>query len=288
MNITFKQLKLFVAVARGENVSRGAAVVFLSQPAASMALKELELQVGQPLFDRIGKKLLLNDHGRQLYPKAMALIEQLQLLEQTFKRPNAPLSGTLRIGTSMTIGNYVMPTVIARFMTAHPQVKLIQKVANSETIIHEIEKFALDIGFIESECYAKNLFSHQWGGDDLIVFAAAGHVLAQQVKVSLAELEQAAWVVREPGSGTREALEKCLTLRNIHLEIGSTQAIKYLVQTGPYLGCVSRYALSQEFIEQGLVEIRLPTGVIKRDFLRVMHKDKFHSQLIEAFLAYYP
>ncbi len=285
MNITFKQLKLFVAVARGENLSRGAAAVFLSQPAASMALSELEAQLVQPLFDRVGKKLVLNDNGLQLYPKAIALIDQLQLLEHTFSQSSSQLSGTLRIGTSMTIGNYVMPVFIAQFMKVHPQVKLIQTVANSKTIIQELEKFSLDIGFIESDCSSKNLVAHNWGEDTLAIFAATQHPLAKQANVSLAEIEQVAWVVRESGSGTRETLEKYVHLSNICLEVGSTRAIKYLVETGDYLGCASRYTLQRALIEQRVVEINLPAGPIKRNFLRVIHKDKYPTSLIKAFVA---
>lgn len=283
MKITFKQLNLFVAVANLGSLSRGAEEVFLSQPAASVALVELESRLGQPLFDRAGKKLVLNENGLQLYPKAVELIERLNHAEQLFSHQASELSGTLKIGTSMTIGNYITPPLLANFMKTYPKVHIIQKVANSETIIHDLEKFQLDIGFIERDCFSDNLLVNKWGEDELIVFAAPDHPLAKQTSVTVTQIEHADWIMREPGSGTRDTMEKYIHPKNIRLEVGSTHAIKQIVATGGGIGCVSRYALEKELNEKTLVKLEIKNCVIQRNFSRLIHKEKYHTELIKIF-----
>lgn len=285
MKITFKQLNLFIATANSGSLSRGAEEVFLSQPAASVALVELESRLGQPLFDRTGKKLVLNENGLQLYPKAVELIERLNHAEQLFSHKATELGGTLKIGTSMTIGNYIAPPLLAFFMKAYPNVRMIQKVANSETIIHDLEKFQLDIGFIESDCFSDHLLVNQWGEDELIIFAAPDHPFAKKTFVTLNQIEQAEWIVRESGSGTREVMEKYIHPRRIRLEVGSTHAIKQLVASSHVLGCASRYALEKELREKTLVKLAVKDCVIKRPFSQIMHKEKYQTDLIKIFMG---
>lgn len=284
MKLTFKQLNLFVAIAHSGSLSQGAKKVFLSQPAASVALAELERRLGQPLFDRLGKRLVLNSNGLQLFPKAVELIERLNLTEQLFENKSLELSGTLKIGTSMTIGNYIAAPLIAQFMQAHPKVHLVQKVANSETIIQELEKFQLDIGFIEDECFSENLLAEKWGEDELVVFSSPAHPLAQSQAINVKELAQAEWVMREQGSGTRHMMEKYIRPKNIRVEVGSTPVIKQIVATSNCLGCVSRYALENEFKEKTLTKLTLKKCLMKRDFLQVIHREKYQTALIRMFM----
>lgn len=285
MKITFKQLNLFVAVANSGSLSRGAGEVFLSQPAASVALAELESRLGQPLFDRVGKKLVLNENGLQLFPKAVELVERLNHTEQLFSHKATELSGTLKIGTSMTIGSYITPLLLANFMKAYPKVHIIQKVANSETIIHDLEKFQLDIGFIESDCFLDNLLVDKWGEDELIVFSTPDHPLTHQTSITLHQIEQAEWIVREQGSGTRDIMEKYIHPKNIRLEVASTQAIKQIVSASNAIGCVSRYALEKELSEKTLVKLKIKNCLIKRNFYRILHKEKYRTGLIKIFLS---
>lgn len=284
MRITFKQLNLFVAVAEKENMTQGAKAVFLSQSAASMALTQLETQLGEPLFDRVGKRLVLNKNGRKLYPKAVELIDRLKQVESSFKNKSAGLSGCLKIGASSTIGNYLMPELIAQFIQTYPNVKIIQKISNSEEIIHELEKFNLDVGFIEGECYSDNLEITPWGVDELIIFASPKHSLASQSLITLEDLNNADWILRESGSGTREILEKHVRPKKIILEIGSTQAIKKIVNAGIGISCASRASLLKELEEKELVELPVKNLTIQRYFFKLMHKEKYQTDLILAFL----
>lgn len=287
IKINLKQLQLFIAVAEHDNLTLGAKAVFLSQPAASSALAELETQLGVPLFDRRGKRLVLNDNGTKLYPKAIELIDRSHHIETLFRHQDTSPTGHLRIGASSTLGNYVMPNLIARFNTAYPHITLTLKIANSETIMRDLEKFQLDIGFIESECHSKTLDIEPWGMDELIVFTAKHHPLAQQKSLSRHELEAAEWVLREPGSGTREALEKYFYPKHIRLEVGSTQAIQKIVAASQLLGCASRHTLTGKLEQHGLVALNIPSWSLKRHFYRLIHCERYHTALIEHFLQYF-
>lgn len=284
MKITFKQLSLFVAIAQRQNLSQGATACFLSQPAASMALAELEQQLAHPLFDRVGKKLVLNANGLKLYPQAVELLDRMHHLESLFQHTTA-LNGQLKIGASSTIGNYLLPPIIARFMQLYPQVKIVQTIGNSQHILEGLEKFTLDIGLIESHCSAHVLASQRWQTDHLVIFAADHHPLAQQARVSLEDLQQAAWILREPGSGTRQALERVFTPNHIVAEIGSTQAIKKMVADSLALSCASRFSLQQELQQHSLTELPVTDLALARDFLHVWHPAKYSTPIIQAFNA---
>lgn len=284
MKITFKQLKLFVAAANSGSLSRGAEAIFLSQPAASVALVELESRLGQPMFDRAGKKLVLNNNGLQLYPKAVELLEKLDQVEQLFSQKTTELNGTLKIGTSMTIGSYMTPAFLANFIKDYPRVNIIQKVASSEAIIQDLEKFQLDIGFIESDCFSDNLLIKKWGEDELIIFSAPDHPLAKQSSVTLKQIEEAEWILREPGSGTRSIMEKSIRPKNIRLEVSSMQAIKQIVANSQAIGCASRHALEHELKDASLIQLKLNIKTMQRDFFQLIHKNKYQTDLIHTFL----
>lgn len=283
MKITFKQLRLFLAVASQQNLSLGAQACFLSQPAASMALSELESRLGAPLFDRMGKKLVLNANGIKLYPYAAELVERLHSMEHLFTEDHGKLSGHLRIGTSSTIGNYFMPSIIHAFSQRHPAVRLSQTIHNTQTILHDLEHFHLDIGLIEGSCDSDCLTTQLWQKDTLVIFAAAEHPFKHRNNLQLRDLKDQTWVLRERGSGTRECLEKILTLEHIVLEIGSTQAIKKLVAANMGIGCASRAVLQEEIANGQLIELAINDGLFSRDFLHVSHKAKYQTDVIKAF-----
>lgn len=283
MKITFKQLRLFLAVASQQNLSHGAQVCFLSQPAASMALSELETRLGTSLFDRIGKKLVLNANGIKLYPFAAELVERLHSTENLFGPDPGQLSGHLRIGTSSTIGNYFMPAIIHRFCQRYPAVRISQTIHNTQTILHDLEQFHLDIGLIEGACDSDSLTTQLWQKDTLVIFASTQNPLQHKKNLRFSDLSDQTWVLRERGSGTRECLEKVLRIDKIHLEIGSTHAIKQLVAANMGIGCASRAVLQEEIARGQLVELAIKDGFISRDFLHVSHKAKYQTDLIKAF-----
>ncbi|RZU46710.1 DNA-binding transcriptional LysR family regulator [Fluviicoccus keumensis] len=289
MRITLKQLGVFTAVARYGTVTRAAQELNLTQSAASMALADFETQLGCLLFDRAGKRLQLNDLGRQLLPKAITTLAHAEGIEE-LARGRGSQVGSLKIGASLTIGNYSMPPLIATFMREHPESQLTLEIANTSNIITSLGQFELDIGFIEGYCHAPDLEVIPWRHDELVVFAAPTHPLACRESLTETDLADAEWVLREPGSGTREIFDNAVLGRMPHvkvlLELGHTEAIQRVVASGLGVGCASRLSL-RESLDNGSLKI-LPTPFwnLDRQFFVLIHRQKYRTFGLVRFLEH--
>ena len=178
MRITLKQLSVFSAIAKHENISQAADEAALTQSAMSMALKELESQLNSPLFHRHGKRLKLNNTGLALQPRVQQLLQLAQEIERLALQDE--LSGVLRIGASSTIGNYLVPAIIAEFLEANPDVDIDLKVANTKQIVDDMKHLRIDIGLIEGLSDAPQLDKQIWRHDQLKIFAAYTHPFSKQ------------------------------------------------------------------------------------------------------------
>lgn len=289
MRITLRQLGVFVAIARYGTVTRAAQELNLTQSAASMALADLETQLDCLLFDRAGKRLQLNDLGRQLLPRAMTTLAHAEGIE-ALARGQGDQVGSLKIGASLTIGNYSMPPIIASFMREHPQSQLTLDIANTSHIIAALGQFELDIGFIEGYCHAPDLEVIPWRQDELVVFAAPSHPLAAKTDLRESDLAAAAWVLREPGSGTREVFDNAVMgrLPNLHvlLELGHTEAIQRVVSSGLGIGCASRLSLQESLDNGALVVLPTPFWNLSRQFFALIHRQKYRTFGLERFLEH--
>lgn len=287
MRYTLRQLQVFLATARHENVSRAAEALAMSQSAASGSLKELEQQFDVQLFDRLGKRLQLSELGRQLRPQAEKLLAQAQSFEDALG--GAEGAGSLRIGATLTIGNYLAVPMIAAFRARFPQADVSLQVANTQTIARQVADFELDLGMIEGELNHPQLETLHWREDELQVFAAPGHPLAGRSRVTDGQLLEQQWIVREQGSGTRQAFDRAmhgiLADLNISMELQHTEAIKRAVEAGLGVGCLSKISLHEAFERGSLV----PLNVSHRDFTRqlnlIMHREKFHATALEQWLV---
>ncbi len=181
MRYSLRQLEVFLATARHENVTRAAEALAMSQSAASGALKELEGQFDVQLFDRVGKRLQLSELGHQLRPQAQSLLDQAREFEQALAGED--ILGRLEIGATLTIGNYLAVNMIADFRKLHPHADIALHVANTEAIARRVSHFELDVGLIEGELQDPELESILWREDELQVFAAPGHPLAKNKSI---------------------------------------------------------------------------------------------------------
>ena len=286
MRFTLKQLQAFVAAAQDSNVSSAAKALSLSQSAVSAAIAELEGQFGRPLFDRIGKRLQLNETGKQLLPKAINLLTQAQELEQYARSGEA--TGNFRVGATLTIGNYLAAQLISDYMTTYPASRMQLKVANTSQIIEGMRRFEIDVGLIEGECYDPDIQALPWCDDEMVVFCAPGHALVRCGEIGLADLSQQPWILREPGSGTRALFDRAVTGRlthlNVQLELEHTEAIKRAVEAGLGIGCISRVALRDAFKRGSLVELPTPLFDLRRRFYFLLHRQRQLTQGINQFL----
>jgi DNA-binding transcriptional LysR family regulator len=282
-----RQLEIFLAVARFENVTRAADSLSLSQPAASGALRELEQQFDVVLFDRIGKRLQLSELGARLRPEAEALVARAEEFQRHLASPDT--LGRLRVGATLTIGNYLAVNMIAAFRARYPEAALSLQVENTEAIARRVADFELDVGLVEGELQHPDLEVTPWRDDELVVFAAPEHPLAERGRLSDRELLAWPWVVREPGSGTRQtfdvAMYDILSDLDITLELQHTEAIKRAVEAQLGLGCLSRISLREAFARGSLVPLSVPRRDFRRRFHIVLRKDKFHSATLQRWLS---
>ena len=286
MRYTLRQLEVFVAIARLENVSAAARQLAMSQSATSTALAELERQFDLKLFDRVGKSLRLNELGRDLLPRAIELIDRASEFEDRLQGHVG--FGGLRIGATLTIGNYLATLIVATFLKRHPESRVALEVHNTSTIIQRVARHELDLGLIEGTCRHPDLELEPWVGDELVVFCAPTHPLAARGRASVNELLREAWILRETGSGTREIFERAFRHHHerleIKLELEHTEAIKRSVEVGLGIGCISRLALREAFRRGSLVPIETPELDLRRAFHFLWHREKYHSVAMQAFL----
>ncbi len=276
MRYTIRQLEVFLAVARTGSVSRAGDELAMSQSAVSGSLADLERQFDVRLFDRLGKRLQLSDVGRALRSRAEAIFDQARELESALAKQTD--DARLRVGATLTIGNYVVVPLMARYMREGHGALIRLDIANTETITRRVANFELDVGLIEGELAHPELVITPFRDDELVVFAAPTHPLAKKRRVSDADLRSADWIVREHGSGTRQAFDRAMTgiLPELHLalELPHTEVIKRAVEAGLGVGCVSRLALADAFHARTLKPCPVPHRDFHRRFYTVLHRQK--------------
>ncbi len=290
MAITLRQLEIFLAVAETGHVTAASRRVFLTQSAVSMALAELENLLNGPLFDRHGKRLVLNDRGRLLLPYAREIISKVKSVEALLAEKEGVVAGELHVGASSTIGNYVLPYVISAFNKQYPQAHINMIVANSRQIEQAIEESNIDLGFIEGLVHSSKVDSIPWLTDKLSIVCAPDHPLAQKAKLDKKDLEQAPWIMREEGSGTAEIfksqISKYLDRIHIIMELGHTEAIKKAVEAGMGLSCLSTLTIARELEQGWLKELNITELKITRQLLIILRKDKIRTRLLNKFMDF--
>lgn len=274
LHLTLRQLETFAATARAGSTRAAADLVARSQSAASTALMELEAVLGVQLFDRIGRRLLLNENGRALVPHAAAALEKALEVEAFFKVAHA---APLRLAASFTIGEYLLPELISAWKRSHPDSQVRLDIANTDAVLESVAALDVDIGFIEGPRTHTDLVVHHWLDDELAVIAAPASPWAGRSGTTR-QLAQATWIVREPGSGTREATDRWLIPAlgqvSVAMELGSNEAVKRAVASGLGLGCLSRHAIGDALAQGWLVEVATRIPVLKRALAIVVHKHK--------------
>ena len=288
MKYSFRQLEVFLAAAHFQNITRAAESLAMSQSAASSALKELENQFDIQLFDRVGKRLQLNELGRLYRPKAESLLAQATELEQAFSKHSEV--GALKVGATLTIGNYLAVGVMAKYMNTPTRPKVSLEVANTSAIARRVRDFELDIGLIEGELQSPELEVIPWREDELTVFCSPSHPLARKQALTDEDLRQAVWIMREPGSGTRQSFERgmhgLLPDLNILLELEHTEAIKRAVEADLGIGCLSKVVLADAFKRGSLVPLSVPDyRKFDRQFYFILHKQKYRSAGIARWMS---
>jgi DNA-binding transcriptional LysR family regulator len=289
INISPRQLEVFVQVALHGSVRAAAENLFLTQPAASMALAEMERQLDARVFERERGRLYLNARGRELLPLAQELLERYAEFGRRGEEVGAELAGELRIGASNTVGNYRVGELLGDFVRAHSQVAVRLRVANTDTIAAGMLDHSLDVGCVEGPVVHPLLISRPWRDDSLVVCASPDHPLARQRGLKPAHFEGARWVLREPGSATRAISERALAQLppgETVLELDQIEAIKQAVIAGLGIACLPAVAVTDALAAGRLKALKTPFLELQRRLSLLLHREKYRGVMLEAFLAH--
>lgn len=287
MAITLRQLEIFAKVAASGQVTRASEILFIGQSAVSMSISELEKSVDGPLFERLKNRLILNDRGRMLLPEAIEILRKASAIETALKESTREPMGTLHVGSSTTIGNYLLPALLGEFSKRYPKSKVLLEVGNTEQIETGVENGEFDLGMIEGPSRGQTLKSIPWRDDELIVIAGPKHPWARKRKATLLMLAEEEWIIREKGSGTREVFERSMKNKSIGfkvaMELGHTEAIKKAVEAGLGISCLSRFSVQRELDNQWLLAIQTPLN-LRRKLMILVRNDLYRSRLFNTFL----
>ena len=286
MNIN--HLTIFHAVAEEGSMSRGAERLCISQPAVSKQIKDLETALGVTLFDRLPRGLRLTEAGEVLASHARRLFAVEADAERAIAELKGLVQGRLTVGASLTIGDYLLPQLLGGYRKKHPGIELHLEVANTQVIQRKLRENALDIGLTEGFAEDADLIAEVFGKDELVAVVPPGHPLLQESEVPAARFCAEPFLMREPGSGTRQVVERALAERGIVVQpamsLGSTEAIKRGVAAGLGVAIISKLALETEFSAGRLCPLTLSDLTITRPLHLIRLRGKSEGAAVQAFV----
>jgi DNA-binding transcriptional LysR family regulator len=287
-----RRLQVFHAVAKQLSFTKAAEVLFMTQPAVTFQIKQLEEHFNTRLFDRGHGKISLTPAGEIVLEYAERILSLSSELDVRLAEMTGQIGGPLLVGASTTIAEFLLPTVLGAFKSKYPAVKPRLIVGNSETIETRVAEHTLDIGMIESPSHLPNLQSELCCEDELHVICGPKSPLAKARELNPQQLVEHPYVSREPGSGTRDFIDDYLRRAGIQpealnmvMELGSPEALKGVVETGIGFSIVSQSSVSKEKQLGTLVSVPLKPRLI-RSLSLVYPKEKFRSRLVNTFVDF--
>jgi|SRR6185312_9880467 len=291
--MTLEQLRIFVAVAERQHLTRGAAALHLSPSAVSTAIRALEDRYGARLFNRVGRQIELTDTGQRFLPEARAALAAAAAAELSLAESTSLTAGSLRLQASQTVAAYWLPLVLMRFRAQYPGVALSLEIGNTESVARQVREGGADLGFIEGEVDEPLLAMRVVAADRLVLLAAPEHPWATGRPPDAAQLTAGRWILRERGSGTRSAFEASLRADGIDpdaldvvLTLPSNEAILSALGAGAYLGVASGRVAAAALAAGQLA--RLDYALRPRPFRMLWHKSRYLTRAARAFEAMLP
>ncbi|WP_345241798.1 LysR family transcriptional regulator [Pontibacillus salipaludis] len=284
MNDTFK---VFITVVEQKGFSKAAESLYMTQPAVSQYIKSLESKMGVQLLDRTYKRIVPTKAGEIVYEHAKQIIGHQDtmhhLIHELFNEPK----GELSIGASYTFGEYVLPRIIAKMRKEYPSIHPRINIGNTQDIAKQVANMELDIGIVEGDVDEPSIDTRPFAEDEMKIVASNDHPLAQKEHVSLRDVEEAIWITREIGSGTREATERMFHNLSIspreRMEFGSTQIIKESVEAGLGVTFLSLWTIRKEIAMDSLAIINIPEATLKRSFSILVRQKPMHTKATTIF-----
>jgi LysR family transcriptional regulator, low CO2-responsive transcriptional regulator len=287
--VTFHQLKVFEVTARRGSFTRAAEELFLTQPTVSIQMKQLTKAVGLPLFEQVGKRLYLTDAGQELLDTCQDIFERLSQFEMTVADLQGLKKGQLKLSV-ITTAKYVIPRLLGPFCQQYPGIDVSLIVTNHENIVERLRE-NLDDLYIPSQIPEnQDVHTYAFLDNPLVVLASRNHPLAKESHIPLKELNGQSFIMREPGSGTRQAVEKLFAEHevsiNVRLELGSNEAIKQAVAGGLGISVLSKHCLALEGESGQIAVLNVEGFPIERQWQVVFPKGKQLSIVAQTFYDY--
>lgn len=281
-------LKTFVTVVEHKNFSRAAEELYLSHPDVSLQIQSLEEELGTELVDSSSKHLELTSAGEIYYGYAKQILLLQEKAKQEIKQLSNMVTGTLKVGASYTIGEYILPFVVAEFAAQYPKVEIETSIANTEEIIQAVRANHLDIALVEGEVNHPDIVVRPIMKDELILVVPNHHPLARLPIATSEHLQDQVWILRENGSGTRAFSDKLITEWGINVRktyiFGSGQAVKQAVTAGLGIALVSRWIMRKELNAKELKSTRIKGKPLTRPFYLIERENHETSEAMEGFM----
>jgi DNA-binding transcriptional LysR family regulator len=299
--MTLDQLRIFLAVAEHLHFTRAAEALYVTQPAVSAAIQSLEEAYAVKLFHRIGRHIEITEAGELLQVEARKILDQVDLTERGLRELNGLQRGELKLGASLTIGNYWLPEKISLFQSIYPRISIKCILNNADTISASTAAGEFDLGLVEGEVQAqhKNTLEQKTvGTDKLLIVVGRLHPWFEHPEVTLTEITHTGWIMREPGSGTQQWLEYSFSSwgidfsqLNIISVLNSGEMVKAVVESGVGAGAISELMVKKELKLDTLRAVTIidnrncqpQTAEIVRPFLMLKHRKRFQSKICKAF-----
>lgn len=297
MRYSLRQIQVFLAVVKLGSVSKAAGKLALTQSAVSTALIDLENKYDLQLFDRVGKRLVLNDIGKALVPVAEALMSQAEGLETLLSTKGdvtaSAQTTVLAVGATVTIGNYLLMPELNKLLQVKQKLVIEPHIFNTQRVVDEIHQFNLDFGLIEGEVVEPDFHVLPWKSDRMCIFCRPNNpILESQTDrgIPLSVLSERNWTVREVGSGTRQAFERFAEDARIYPQhvaaIEQPEAIKSAVATSGSLGFLSEHAVKRELESGELVELKVDSRMLERQCYLIFHRQKYLSPILREVVQF--
>ena len=287
-----RRLQVFYTVAKQLSFTKAAELLYMTQPAVTFQVKQLEEHFNTRLFERSHSKITLTPAGEVAMEYAERILNLSSELDTRLGELTGQISGTLLVGASTTIAEYMLPRLLGDFKAQYPNVHARLMVANSEAIEAKIADHTLDVGLIESPSHHPQLTSHVCCEDELVAICAPKHAVAEYTSITPLQLAELPYVSRESGSGTREVMDDYFRKNGVQpedlhivMELGSREAIKGAVEAGLGIAIVSRATIQKEIKLGDLIAIPLEPR-LNRPLSMVNAKEKFRSRLLQTFLEF--
>jgi DNA-binding transcriptional LysR family regulator len=288
--MTLDQLRIFLAVAEREHITRAAEALNLTQSAVSSAITALESRHGVMLFDRVGRSIRLNPVGRAFVQEAASVLARAKAAENALADLSSLKHGRLSIMASQTIAGYWLPERLVRYRAAYPGIDLDIEIGNTEQVAAAVEAGEAELGLVEGHVEDPALTREEIATDEMVVVVAPGHPWASMKRLGVKDLAASPWVLRERGSGTRAALERVLqgaglelSVLTIALTLPGNEAVIGAVEAGGGATFTSRSIAARELRAGLLVETALPA--VSRPFYLLRHRERYRSKAADAFVG---